>query len=213
VSALTREQAASREKTLLAALLLSLWAPFTTGAAVLMSQSTTQVADFIRRTVELVALFVSWQVFRRIQRSPTLPLAEKARIERFAALSVAAAMGISGLVMLGLAASRFSSFTPGGNVTLGLVIAVLGLIVNGWFWRRYTRMTREHYNPVIASQRSLYRAKAFVDLCVIAGLSAVAVAPMHPATRAVDLLGSVAVAFYLLWSSYRTYRPSGSDFR
>ena len=208
---LSKEQAASREKTLLVAFLLSVWAPLTTGLAVLMSHSTTQVADFIRRSVELVTLFISWQVFRRVEggrSSAQYEPAAKAKLEKIASLSVAATMAISGLVMLGLALSRIASFQPGGNVSLGLVIAILGLVTNFWFWGRYRRMTREHYNPVIASQVSLYRAKASVDLCVILALSSVAISPHHPLTRYIDLLGSIAVALYLLWSSLRSFRAA-----
>jgi divalent metal cation (Fe/Co/Zn/Cd) transporter len=209
VTPLSNEQAASREKTLLAAFLLSAWAPLTTGIAVVISRSTTQVADFIRRTAELVALFVSWQVFRYLQRNNKLDAASRARVERIAGTSVGVALGCSGIVMLGLAISRISSFEPGGNVYLGLGIAALGLITNTWFWRRYTRMTREHFNPVIETQIQLYRAKAFVDICVITALSAVAINPLHPATRYIDVLGSVAVAMYLLWSSWRTFQRTG----
>lgn len=204
--ALTREQAARREKTLLLALLLSMWAPLATGLAVLLSHSTTQLADFIRRTVELFALFVSWWVFRHIQRRSDLAPTEKTRLERLASLSVAAAMLCSGAVMVTVAAARVATFAPGGNVYPGLVIAILGLITNGWFWRRYAGMTREHYSPIIASQRQLYNAKTFVDACVIGALAAVAIAPAHPATRYVDILGSVAVAAYLFWSGLRMAR-------
>lgn len=205
MNTLTQEQSASREKTLRAAVLLSSFAPLTTGIAVILSTSTTQIADFIRRTVELLALLVSWLVYRYLQRREGLiEEAERKRVERIAQLSVSAALGISGVVMLFLAASRISDFQPGGNVSLGLAIASLGLLTNGWFWRRYARMTREHYNTVIASQVGLYRAKSMVDLCVIAALAAVAIYPLHPATRWIDLLGSAAVALYLLWNSWRT---------
>ena len=203
---LSKEQAASREKTLLAAFLLSAWAPLTTGIAVVMSHSTTQVADFIRRTAELTALFVSWQVFRYLARNNKLGASSKARIERIAGLSVAAALGCSGIVMFGLALSRISTFEPGGNVYLGLTIAILGLITNLWFWQRYNLLTREHFSPVIETQVQLYRAKAFVDICVITALSAVAIHPTHFITRSIDILGSIMVALYLLWSSLRTYR-------
>lgn len=206
MNGLSKEEAASREKTLLAALLLSMWAPLTTGIAVLLSRSTTQLADFIRRTVELIALFISWRVFRRVQREKEPDPLETARLERIAALSVAVAMGVSGVVMFAVALSRLSTFEPGGNVYPGLVIAILGLITNSWFWRRYTRMTRENYNSVIDTQRCLYRAKSMVDFCVILALAAVAVAPLHPATRYIDLLGSLAVSFYLIWSGLSTAR-------
>lgn len=204
VATLTPEQAARRERTLLVALLLSMWAPLATGIAVVLSSSTTQLADFIRRTVELVALFISWWMFRFIERRGNLGAARKARLERAAGLSVAAAMFCSAIVLGTLAVVRSAAFEPRGNVYPGLAIAVLGLITNGWFWRRYTGMTREHYSPIIASQGQLYRAKTVVDACVLVALAAVALAPAHPATRTVDLLGSVVVAFYLFWSGLRT---------
>jgi divalent metal cation (Fe/Co/Zn/Cd) transporter len=204
MNTLSKEQSASREKTLLVALLLSMWAPLTTGIAVLLSHSTTQLADFIRRSVELVALFVSWWVFRYLARNNELDLERKVRMEKIAGITVAAALSCSGIVMLVLALSRFSNFEPGGNVYPGIAIAVLGLITNSWFWRRYSRLTCEQFSSIIDAQRQLYRAKAFVDLCVIAALTAVAITPTHPVTRYIDISGSVILAVYLLWSGFRT---------
>lgn len=203
MNGLSKEQSSSREKTLLTALLLSAPGPLVTGIAVITSHSTTQLADFIRRSIELVVLFLSWWVFRQLQRNRALDEAEQARLERMAGLSVAVAMICSGTVMVIVAISRMSVYEPGGSVTLGLTIAILGLLTNGWFWWRYTVLTREQYSSVIAAQQQLYRAKASVDLCVVAALAAVAIAPTHPATQYVDLLGSVAVAGYLVWNGLR----------
>jgi divalent metal cation (Fe/Co/Zn/Cd) transporter len=203
MASLSREQAATREKTLLVALLLSTPGPLLTGIAVISSRSSTQLADFGRRSVELVALFISWWVFRQIQRNAALGEVHRIRLERTAGLGVAGAMGSSGFLLLVLALSRLSTFRPGGNVTLGLTIATLGLFTNTWFWRRYAALTREHYSSVIDGQQHLYRAKACVDLCVVAALTAVAIAPIHPATPYVDILGSFIVAAYLLWSGLR----------
>lgn len=204
MNGLSKEQSSSREKTLLTSLLLSAPGPLVTGYAVIASQSTTQLADFIRRGIELVAIFLSWWVFRQIHRNAAVGEAQQARLERAAGLGTAGAMASSGVILLMVALSRLSVFEPGGSVTMGLTIAVLGLVTNGWFWRRFTVLTREQYSAVIASQQQLYRAKTSVDLCVALALAAVAIAPAHPATRYVDLLGSVTVALYLLWSGLRT---------
>jgi divalent metal cation (Fe/Co/Zn/Cd) transporter len=204
MNSLSKEQSSSREKTLLTALLLSAPGPLVTGIAVVTSQSTTQLADFLRRGMELVAIFISWWIFRQLHRNAALDAAQQARLEHAAGLSIAAAMIFSGVILLAVAVSRMSVFAPGGSVILGLTIAVLGLLTNGWFWRRYRALTREQYSSVIAGQQQLYRAKTSVDLCVVAALAAVAIAPLHPATRYVDLLGSVIVAGYLLWSGLRT---------
>jgi divalent metal cation (Fe/Co/Zn/Cd) transporter len=203
MSDLSQAQAAHRQRTLLTALLLSAPGPLVLGFATLAGNSTTQLADFIRRTIELGALFLSWWVFRRLQQAPSLSKADQSRLEHTAGLGVAGTMLASGFAMGIIALSRLSAFEPGGNVTSGLIIASLGLLVNGWFWRRYAAMTREHYSAVIAAQQSLYRGKTCVDLCVVIALAAVAAAPAHPTTRVVDILGSLTVAGYLLWSGLR----------
>ena len=208
MKSLSEDQVARREKTLITALLLSMWAPLTTGIAVILSRSNTQLADFIRRTVELIAMFISWRVFRYVEKGRDVDAEQKARLEKIAGLSVAAALGISGIIMLIITGVRIDTFEPGGNVYPGLAIAILGLAVNSWFWRRYAKMTVEHYNPVIDSQRLMYQAKAVVDFCVILALSAVAIAPTAPATRYIDALGSVAVAFYLIWSGINTLKTA-----
>lgn len=212
MSSFSEEQSKSREKTLLTALLLSAPGPLFTGFAVISSHSTTQLADFIRRGVELIALFLSWWVFRQLQHNKNLTETHQSRLERTAGISVASAMMFSGIVMLVVAISRLSMYEPGGKVTLGLTIAALGLLTNSWFWWRYSVLTREQYDSVIAAQQKLYRAKASVDLCVVIALAAVAIAPAHPATRYVDILGSVMVAAYLLWTGLRMLQSHFENF-
>lgn len=209
MSALTQQQSASRERVLLTSLLLSAPGPLVTGLALLGSQSTTQLADFLRRGMELIAIFLSWWVFHRLQHGAALAEVQRARLERAAGLGTAGAMLTSGVILLGVAVWRMGAFTPDGSVTGGLVIAVLGVLTNGWFWRRYGALTREQHNPVIAAQQQLYRAKTTVDLCVTAALASVALAPAAPLTRSIDLLGSLIVAGYLLWSGLRLVRRQG----
>ncbi|MEW6524864.1 MAG: cation transporter [Bacillota bacterium] len=200
------KQVAARERTLLLALILSMWGPLATGMAMTMSRSTTQVADFVRRTVELVALLVSWLVFRHVSCAGPDP-GRRAQLQRMAGWSVALALGCSSAVMFTIAWSRLTSaFEPGGRVQLGLAIAALGLVTNGWFWRRYARFSREQSDTVIDAQHRLYRAKTLVDLGVVVALAAVAGFPSRPVTRYVDLVGTFVVATYLLWSSVRSGR-------
>lgn len=213
MSSLSKEQSASREKVLRTSLLLSAPGPLVTGIALMTSHSTTQLADFLRRGMELVAIFIAWWVFRRLHQNAVLDEANQAQMERAAAQTTAGVMVCSGVILLLVALSRLSVFEPGGSVTMGLIIAVLGVLTNGWFWRRYSALTKEQHNPVIAAQQQLYRAKTTVDLCVTAALAAVAIAPGHPVTRYVDLLGSIIVAGYLVWSGLRMAQSQLGNFR
>ena len=208
MNTLSAEQSARRERTMLVAIILSAFGPFATGYAVAISQSTTQIADFVRRTVELIAMIVSWAVFRRLARGRHCQADDRRWLERAADTTVGVAMALSAIVIAVLAVSRLGTYVPGGRVYPGLTIAILGFAVNTWFWRRYAAMTRETYDPIILTQSRLYVGKAAVDLCVVAALAAVAAAPGHAATRAIDVGGSVVVSLYLAWSGLRIIRST-----
>lgn len=195
---LEQKQTTKREKTLLAALLLSSPGPIATGIAAFTSRSATQIADFLRRTAELVALFVSWWAFRKLHQGAKED--QKERLERAAFLTVALAMLASGVAMLAVGVSRLFVYKVTGSVALGFTIATLGLLTNTWFWWRYRTMTVERRDSVIVGQEKLYRAKALVDLVVVFALALVLIFPESTVTRYMDALGCIAVASYVIYS-------------
>ncbi len=113
-------------------------------------------------------------------------------------------MCVGGSIMLVLA--FFSEAEDKGNVLPGLVIAVLGVIANTIFWRKYTKLNKREPNAILAVQARLYRAKSLVDGCVTIALFSVMVAPLSPVSRWLDFLGSVIVAAYLIFCGVQTIR-------
>jgi len=186
----------SGQRTLLASVLLSAPGPLVVGAGLLVGRSSTQLADFIRRTAELAAIIVSWAVYRHIKRAGGRDEAKKARLERLAALGVGLSMCLGGLAMALIA--FFSRQGDKGNVLPGLVIALLGVITNTWFWLRYRRLNQQEPSAILAAQSWLYRAKSLVDLCVSAALMTVVLWPGSRAAYWMDAAGSLAVALYLI---------------
>jgi divalent metal cation (Fe/Co/Zn/Cd) transporter len=85
-----------------------------------------------------------------------------------------------------------------GNVIPGLVIAVLGVIVNSWFWLRYKKLNKVTPNAILAAQSKLYRAKSIVDTCVMLALATIVISPGSAAALYMDIAGSIAVSIYLL---------------
>lgn len=193
-------QQKSGSRTLLWSVLMSSPGPLVVGLGLLAGRSSTQLADFVRRSSELLAIILSFVVYK-ITADGCDP-ARKARLERRSNTFVGAMMCIGGSVMLALA------FLPEpadkGNVIPGLAIALMGVIANTIFWRKYTRLNRQDPNAILAVQARLYRAKSLVDICVTAALLSVAVAPASPISARLDLAGSVVVAVYLIWCGLRT---------
>ena len=94
----------------------------------------------------------------------------------------------------------FSEEGDKGNVIPGLAIALLGVVANSIFWRKYTSLYRREANALLLVQSRLYRAKTLVDSCVTVALLTVLFLPTSPVSYWVDLVGSVIVAGYLAYS-------------
>ena len=131
-------------------------------------------------------------------------LREKKKIEDFSNLFVGAMMCLGGSIMLVLA--FLSENTDKGNVIPGLTIALLGVIANTIFWRKYTRLNKLQPNPILAVQARLYRAKSLVDSCVTIALLSVVLAPLSPVSYWLDKIGSIIVAAYLVFCGMQTIR-------
>ena len=189
------------QRTLLAAMLLSLPGPLVLGAGLLLGRSSTQLADFIRRTAELGAIIVSWAVYRATIGRGMEDKARKARLEHIARLCVGASMCLGGAAMALIA--LLSGSGDKGNVIPALVIAVLGIVTNGFFWLRYRGLNLREENAVIGAQSKLYRAKTLTDTCVTAALAIIAAAPGSQAALYMDIIGSLSVALYLMISGSR----------
>jgi divalent metal cation (Fe/Co/Zn/Cd) transporter len=184
------------EGTLLASVVMSSPGAIVVGIAFFIGRSSTQLADFIRRTIELISIIVSWLVFRFLNKNQELDSNQKDKLEHTTNLFVGAAMFISGIVMIFIA--LFSSITGKGNVIPGLVIAVLGVTTNSWFWLRYRKLNSKNPDAILAVQSKLYCAKTMVDACVMISLGFIAIAPNGSMTQYVDLIGSIVVAIYLI---------------
>ena len=183
------------EHTLRASVALSSPGPLVLGIGLLFGRSSTQIADFIRRTAELAALVVSLIVFRTIHKGSRQDSARRRRLELIVSRFVGTAMVLSGLAMLTVAVLSLGA--EKGNVLLGLVIAFLGAVTNSWFWLRYRKLNQEQPDPILAVQSRLYLAKSAVDVSVVASLSFIALASASPAAGYVDVGGAAVVAAIL----------------
>lgn len=193
----------SGRRTLLMSVLMSAPGPLVVGLGLMAGRSATQLADFIRRSSELLAIIASYVVYTLTAREG-IDEADRARLERNVNRFVGFVMCVSGGSMLLIA--LLTAETETGNVIPGLTIAVLGVIANTIFFFRYRKLSRAEGNAVLAVQSRLYGAKSLVDGCVTTALLAVALYPGSQASLYLDKIGSVVVAVYLVWCGVRTVR-------
>lgn len=195
-------QKKSGTKTLLWSVLMSAPGPLIIGLGLFVGRSSTQIADFVRRSSELLAIIMAYVVYKITTKDGVCDTARKDKLERFSNLFVGAMMCLGGSLMLLLA--FVSENEDKGNVIPGLAIALLGVIANTIFWRKYTKLNKQEPNAILAVQARLYRAKSLVDSCVTVALLSVVLLPSSPLSFYLDLIGSVIVALYLIWCGIQT---------
>lgn len=192
----------SGSRTLLWSVIMSSPGPLVVGLGLLAGRSSTQIADFFRRSAELLAIIMSFVIYKLTTKDGACDEGKKAKLERGSNIFVGLMMCIGGGIMIALA--LISEASEKGNVIPGLAIAFMGVIANTIFWRRYTRLNKQEPNAILAVQARLYRAKSLVDSCVTIALLSVAIAPASPVSVWLDLIGSIIVAIYLIWCGIRT---------
>lgn len=192
----------SGRNTLLWSVIMSSPGPLVVGIGLIMGRSSTQIADFVRRSAELLAIIVSYVVYQLTTRDGFTDMERKARLEKNTDLFVGGAMCLGGAMMLVLALLPSKGET--GNVIPGLSIAILGVIANSIFWRRYSRLGKESNNSILLVQSRLYRAKTLVDICVTAALLSVTLLPGSQLSYWLDKAGSAVVAVYLICTGAKT---------
>ncbi len=191
-----------KERTLRAAWMISLSAPVATAAAYYLGRSTVQLADFFRRSSELVALFLAWWIFRKTHVQPSTAR-EQVRLENLCSLLIASVMLLSCALIAYNSYLRFIEPAPLGTVLPGLVVPLGGLAVNGWFWRKGSLLARQESTPVVESQWRLCRAKAVLDLCVLSTLICTLALGPGLQSRYIDLAGAAAIGVFLIVSAYQ----------
>ena len=191
-------------RTLLLSVLFSASGPIVLGLGLLVGHSSTQIADFTRRTAELLALIVALAVYAVTSRRTDMAQEQKKALERKGNLFTGVIMCVSGLSMLVLAV--LSTDGDKGNVVPAMAIAFLGVVANSIFWRRYTTLARAQDSSILGVQARLYGAKTAVDVCVTSALAAVLAFPGTGISYWLDKAGTAIVSLYMIRCGIKTIR-------
>ena len=199
----------SGSRTLLMSVIMSAPGPLVVGLGLLSGRSSTQIADFVRRSAELLAIIMSFVVYKLTTKGDECDEIKKANLEKGSNIFVGAMMCIGGALMILL--TLMSENDEKGNVIPGLAIALLGVIANSLFWIKYTKLNKAEPNAILSVQSRLYRAKTLVDSCVTIALLSVLIAPETQISYWLDFIGSIVVAVYLIWCGIRTVYETATE--
>ena len=200
------EKKQSAGRTLMWSVIMASPGPLVLGLGLFFGRSSTQIADFIRRTSEFLAIVMSFLIFRITSRHSFDDECKRARLEHISSMFVGVMMCIAGGLMVGITLASDNS--DKGNVIPSVVIAILSVSANSVFLGRYIRLNTLHPNRIFVVNSRLYASKCLIDSCVIIALLTVAIWPDTRFSHAVDFGGSFVVALYMLWSGIRVIRET-----
>ena len=206
---MSRENTKSGSRTLLLSVLMSAPGPLVVGLGLVAGRSSTQIADFVSRSAELLAIIMSFLVYRITTKENSCNDVKRAKLERQSNIFVGAMMCLGGAFMVLLA--FMADNADKGNVIPGLTIAVMGVIANTAFWIKYTRLNQNEPNSILQVQSRLYRAKALVDGCVTIALLSVVILPGSAVSWWLDFAGSLIVAIYLIFCGMLTIKENSRN--
>ena len=187
-----------QRSTLIMSVVFSAFGPLVTGWAVTMNTAATQLADFVRRSLEFAVLVFALYVYLRV-RQQDMTASRRTVLERRIAKLAAVVLWFGASFLLWLFIRGLLNPTyPEGSVLVGLSIAVLGLLFNVTFYVRYRTFHRRNGDAVMGTQSRLYQAKTMADMNVILALLAVLIFGASSLTLWVDRLGSLIIAGYLM---------------
>lgn len=193
----------SGKKTLLWSVIMSSPGPLIVGLGLIIGKSSTQIADFIRRSIELLAIIFSMLIYCITTKDDYTDEIKKQKLEKGTNIFVSITMILSGIIMTLLA--LFSNQKEKGNVIPGLAIAILGVIANSIFWFKYHRLGEQENNSILKIQSKLYCAKTFVDCSVTIALLIILFSSNASLSYYVDIIGTCVVSLYLIYTGFKSF--------
>ena len=98
-------------KTLLWSIIMSAPGPLVVGLGLIAGRSSTQIADFVRRSAELLAIIMSFVVYTMTQKDGVCDEVRKRKMERRSNIFVGSMMCLAGAIMAVLLLVKVSQKT------------------------------------------------------------------------------------------------------
>lgn len=125
--------------------------------AAVLSNSSAVLADTLGLAVDTCAMFLSWQVVRRLGRGPTDNYNYGFdKLENLLALG----LGLTNLVFVGLVLAQaiegLRRPVPLEGASAAIAVNIVSIVICTWMWWRISRMVKDGASPVMDAQRRFY---------------------------------------------------------
>jgi cation diffusion facilitator family transporter len=183
-------------------------------AALVASQSSVILADFLKTALEFVAVLLAWLAIRRITRGAGATYDYGiGKLENLSSLAVAALMIFVFLVIVGNAIRNLilPSHIGGTGVYISLVLQVVYAGINGVLWKRAQQAVSTENSPIMAAQAKLFLTKLIGNVFIFGSLAGSLALADYEWSLYIDPIASLVIAGSILMSALGVLTSSCYD--
>jgi ferrous-iron efflux pump FieF len=204
----------SREKALRGLFFAGLLDAILTTTAFLLANSGVLLADFLKTSIELIAITLSWVAIRRVNRGGGKKFEYGlGKLENISSLFVGLVMLLSFLIITGN--SVHSIIVPGHIQGIGLWISigsqVVYLGINGGLWLKNRRLSKTAPSPLMDSQTKLFLTRFIGNAFIMLSLGLSMALSRYGWSDYIDPAASMVIALSILSATLGIFSSSLYD--
>jgi ferrous-iron efflux pump FieF len=203
-----------REQALFVSLLAGIIPVIPALAASILSGSVAFFALTLKTINEAVSTLIAWMIAKKISRGGQGNYDYgMGKYETIARVVTGGLMLVSLVFIVLATAYRFFRPAPlvSEGVFLSIVILVISVAADVWFWVINYRIAVKESSPLMDSQWRLFRTKAVGNMVVLVTMILAIIFAGYPWVMYIDPVGSVIIIASLLVSGYGMIRTSFPD--
>jgi ferrous-iron efflux pump FieF len=204
----------SRERALRGLFFAGLLDAILTTTAFLLANSGVLLADFLKTSIELIAITLSWVAIRRVNRGGGKKFEYGlGKLENISSLFVGLVMLLSFLIITGN--SVHSIIVPGHIQGIGLWISigsqVVYLGINGGLWLKNRRLSKTAPSPLMDSQTKLFLTRFIGNAFIMLSLGLSMALSRYGWSDYIDPAASMVIALSILSATLGIFSSSLYD--
>lgn len=205
---------AEKEKATRNALYAGILDTLVTLGAVYAASSSVLLADFLKTTLEGIAVLLAWLSLRRIiyGRNQEFDYGI-GKLESLSSVFVGVLMGLAVLIILGNAIRNI--FSPGHIEGIGVYISGAAQIVFGIINTKMALNSRKiakvSPSPIITAQQQLFTTRAFGNIFILLALSLSTLLHDYSWSVYIDPIASIVIAGFIAFSAMGVFTDSFND--
>jgi ferrous-iron efflux pump FieF len=181
---------------------------------IVLSHSTTLMADVLKNAGLVLATFFAWMSIRKMDRGDSSNYNYGyGKLENLSSFIVATAMIIAQVFIFYHIIERFTHPEELAKMgtQLGIIFSIIAVLSSAWLWKHDHHLAQRETSPMMESLWRLYRIKTISTLLVLASLAISLAFRDHTWAAYVDPIGSIVLSGFLIFTIYSIISSSVYD--